>query len=229
LIGAYTGAPPLAWSGWRLRIPGGPAGGQYHGFLGPDSLGWRGVPGGPPPALPPSPWQDVWGGTALKEGQSLSDYVTRGPAEMRPRANASGGVNVVSAFQTQKTAGYAEAPGNYRGVGATPNFVACPEFDCSPIISRGPAPCFTPICGATNFVAQPAPPSGPGGTLVPYSAPPVSPAPSPTVSATPTSAATPADPITAWLGSSTIFPGVENLWLALGAGAAAYFLLKGRK
>jgi hypothetical protein len=37
---------------------------------------------------------------------------------MRPRANASGGANVIRAFQEDRTAGFAEAPGNYRALGA---------------------------------------------------------------------------------------------------------------
>ena len=54
------------------------------------------------------------------EGDSVSDYVYRGPAEMRPRPNASGGVNTVRAVQLERTAGFAVAPGNYRTLGAAP-------------------------------------------------------------------------------------------------------------
>jgi hypothetical protein len=126
-LAGYTCVPPFAWSGWRLRIPGGPVGGQYHGFIAADSHGW---PGGHDEISSPDhgslgdvdivsdPWNPVWGGTVLREGQQNSDHVFRTSAEMRPRPNASGGANVVHGFQRRRTAGFAEAPGNYRALGA---------------------------------------------------------------------------------------------------------------
>lgn len=98
----YTRAPFNAWAGWRLRVPGGPVGGQYHGYLG---------------GIQP---EEVWGGTALAEGETVSDHVYRSPGEVRPRANASGGTNVIHSYQTRRSAGYSEAPGNYRALGAAP-------------------------------------------------------------------------------------------------------------
>jgi hypothetical protein len=233
----YKEVPPFAWSGWRLSIPGGPVGGQYHGFIGPDSSasGWTPPGGTPAPANPPSPWDHIWGGVALKEGENRSDYVYRSSAEMRPRANASGGANVISAFQTRKTAGYAEAPGNYKGLGA---MVQIPSFYGN---GGGYEAMDVPAApGATSTVAQPPAPGGnPGGTLVNYSVPPVSPSPSPTVAAPanaylpanqtqPAAAAVPTGSISEWLTSSTIISGVENMWVAGAAALAAYFLLKGR-
>jgi hypothetical protein len=214
----YGVAPEFAWSGWRLRIPGEPPGGQYHGFIAPDSsqsweTGEGGWPGGrseiaehgqkrPSGAsLPPQggsskgPWDQAWGGTALKEGQTHSDYIYRGPAETRPRPNASGGVNVVHARQTRKSAGYAEAPGNYRGLG-----VVAVDGQLTPLRAIGPAYPFRspePLqvgpmwnipswgSGATSTVNQPPPPIQYPSYLVPYTAPPVSPQPSPTVAAGP--------------------------------------------
>jgi hypothetical protein len=146
----YRSAPDFAWSGWRYRIPGGPEGGQYHGFIAPDSTqSWEGGQGGWPggkseipegPQKRPSghsllpgqgsswgPWDHNWGGTSFGEGQTHSDHSTpgdhnvyRSPSEMRPRPNASGGVNVIFGHQDEATAGYAEAPGNYRGLGLVP-------------------------------------------------------------------------------------------------------------
>jgi len=281
MIGAYTKAPPMAWSGWRLRIPGGPEGGQYHGFIAADSLGWRGLPGGPPPATPPAPWDDVWGGTALAEGENRSDYVYRSSAEIRARANAFGRPNVLQALQTRRTAGYAVAPGNYKGLGSF-GVVACPQisFPACPSGSYRPAggpPCYTP--GATCVVSQPPPTSYPQPSPVvgapcpagetpdaagycsadernPYSLYlPVSPAPAPTVAMPTTCPATSPYPdgygncfpsaaaaqasaaalaaggsgITGWLSQSTLIPGVENLWIALGGGLAAVLLLRGRR
>lgn len=139
----YRTIPDLAFHGWRYRIPGGPEGGQYHGFIAPDSTqSWEGGQGGWPggrseipegPQKRPSghsilpgqgtskgPWAKEWGGTAFGEGQTHSDYVYRSPSEMRPRPNASGGQNVIFGSQDERTAGYAEAPGNYRSLGLVP-------------------------------------------------------------------------------------------------------------
>ena len=227
-IGAYSTAPSFAWSGWRLRPPGGPIGGQYHGYIASDDIvdgvGWPAGaaeiyrPGDPaglgavrrlgPPVHDPhrhfvgppihiqhldcdqawkeylaahpldcdalwkqyhaahfhdpdpwrdfrrlhancpadkwadflqshpdcddprravpalhglgasvGPWEKIWSGTALTEGQTHSDHVYRSPAEIRPRPNASGGVNVVHGHQTMRSAGFAVAPGNYKGIG----------------------------------------------------------------------------------------------------------------
>jgi hypothetical protein len=184
----YTPAPYLAWSGWRYRIPGGPTGGQYHGYIASDDIvdgvGWpaghdeiyRTVdnPAGLG-AFPWQPWDETWGGIPLKEGETVSDYVYRGPAEMRPRANASGGVHTVNAVQTQRSAGYAIAPGNYKGIGAMPARI-CPAWGCDgppswrklgPPIHGGPMP--VPWHGPIPFpgprpspiVPQPPPPPGP--------------------------------------------------------------------
>jgi hypothetical protein len=95
----YTKAPNFAWAGWRLRVPGGPVGGQYHGYLA---------------GIQP---EEFWGGIPLAEGETLSDHVYRSPGEVRPRANASGGANVIHSYQTLRTPGYAEAPGNYKELG----------------------------------------------------------------------------------------------------------------
>ena len=161
-LGAFMAAPPLAWSGWRLGIPGGPEGGQYHGFIAADSRGFRtsdlqeigpsapaGKPG-PPPGPSSGPWSPWWGGTALGEGDTVSDYVYRSSAELRPRPNASGGTNTVRALQEERTAGYAEAPGNYRALGAVavthvpltpqrielPGGKICPAWGCGEVPTR---------------------------------------------------------------------------------------------
>lgn len=122
----YAVAPALAFSGWRLSVPGEPDGGQYHGYIGPDSTnnGWPAgtdeIGNSSTPQLSGgslTPWDHLWSGIALREGQNLSDYVYRSPSEMRPRANASGGANVVRSFQRRRTPGAALAPGNYKALG----------------------------------------------------------------------------------------------------------------
>jgi hypothetical protein len=335
-VGAYRSTPFSAWSGWRLRVPGGPIGGQYHGFIAADSAGWpagrdeiyrtgydtTGL-GAVDPRDPrcvelhealqrereqieatrrhheqihdfiaahpecheregsetlalhglgdtTGPWDSNWGGTALHEGETMSDHVYRGPAEMRPRPNASGGAHIVRSLQTKRSAGFAVAPGNYRGIGYMPvdnlrypiwganppqwgavNTVRpCPAWGCGapPVrIFDGPTGVMTPAPGATNTVPQPPPYAGPGSpyTVPVWSAPPVSPTPSPTVAAGPQnflpssgltldqqSGAAGAAPATAgiseWLAASTVIPGVKNMWVAGGA-LAAILLMRGKR
>ena len=170
----YSIAPSLAWSGWRYRIPGGPIGGQYHGFIAPDDtvdgVGW---PAGHDEtfrpiddaaglgAFPWQGWDETWGGIPLREGETVSDYVYRGPAELRPRPNASGGVHTVRAAQTQRSAGYAVAPGNYRGIGAVQRdpLYFPPGTHPSPCPAWG---CYGPPPWLGWTVRQPPPPTAPG-------------------------------------------------------------------
>lgn len=233
----YSSSPDFAWSGWRYRIPGGPVGGQYHGFIGPDSAkSWQAGGGGWPfgpselsegPQIRPSghsqlpqqgtskgPWEKQWGGTAFREGQTHSDYVYRSPGETRPRPNASGGTNVIRGQQTQKAAGYSEAPGNYKALGAVPSGIPVGQsiavrrpYGLMPGESTGVArfpnggvdrwapmygPDYQPATtipnsstGATSTVLQPAPATQTPQYVVPWTTPPVSPAPAPTVAASP--------------------------------------------
>ncbi len=231
-LAGYTPSPDFAWSGWRLRIPGGPEGGQYHGFIGPDAdtgySGWNTeegseiagepdlhayvAPGNPFLGdLPREPWESEWGGTPLAEGETVSDHVFRSVGELRPRANASGGINTVYGYQTRRTAGFAESPGNMSVPGAQPRSSRyhrpCPPppknqtlgagFTVRAPISRGPARTAYGILGpgATAIVSQPtsAPPLMPtAGQNITAVNPvtgvgPLSPAPAPTVAVGPSS------------------------------------------
>jgi hypothetical protein len=38
-----------------------------------------------------------------------------------------------------------------------------------------------------------------------------------------------ASSVTSWFSQSTVISGVPNLWIALGAGAALFFMMKGKK
>lgn len=193
MIGSYSVAPSFAWAGWRLRVPGAPpgGGGQYHGYLASDDVvdgyGWPAGhaeiyrPSHPQEALGIYPWHHWdhgWHGTAYKEGETPSDMVFRGPAEVRPRPNASGGVNVVRAVQTMRTPGYAVAPGNYKALGAVPAMPPffhtapiCPAWGCgTPPWARGgwdgiyvPAPASP---APAPVVTQPPPPTGPTPTSI---------------------------------------------------------------
>jgi hypothetical protein len=309
-VHGYRSAGDFAWSGWRYRIPGGPEGGQYHGFIAPDSSqAWEGGQGGWPggrseiaegPQRRPSghsllpgqgssfgPWDNNWGGTAFTGGETHSDHgdhnVYRSPSEMRPRPNASGGVNVIFGHQEERTPGYAEAPGNYRSLGRFGMMIApetpyrimpiglprplppvrypvslipadnLPLPKPAPVVFTGPdmwrpLPIPSAGSGATNVVAQPPAFQSPGPVyMVPWTAPPVAPAPAPTVAASPadylpsqgqvidgltpgTPSAPSAQPasFTEWLSASTIIPGVANQWIALG-GIAAFLMLNSGK
>jgi hypothetical protein len=234
-VGSYAKAPPMAWAGWRLTLPGGPPGGQYHGYLGKVADDHACTCGGT--------CADCSGGTALREGDTVSDYVYRSPAEMRPRSNASGMFNTSSVEQ---------AP---HGLGAAGVVIdhAAPVFGIRtglpirayPVWGNGGQPerivnnYYYPT-GATNIVAQPPPPNGPGGTLVQSSPVPISPAPSPTVPVDPTSSMLPSQGLTlaqqsgapagidvmGWLtAQSTIFPSLQNWMLLAGAALAYKFLM----
>lgn len=213
-IGAYTTAPALAWAGWRLRIPGGPIGGQYHGYIAPDDVvdkyGW---PAGHSEIFRPMDnphnlgiypwhtWDAGWHGTPLEEGETVSDFVYRSPAEVRPRPNASGGVNVVRAVQQLRTPGYAVAPGNYKTLGsmgaANAPWTPMPVYACGGGLNDPCVPTGETI-GPTGQIMQTKAPKicpawGCGGPLrtvpIPWDGeayvPPVSPAPAPVVAQPP--------------------------------------------
>ena len=214
---AYRTAPPLAFPGYRLRVPGGPPGGQYHGYLGGAAEDF------PPNAFPVTPFRapgssldawaiENWGGNMLSEGVSNSDYVYRSSAEMRPRANASGGASVVDADQAEITPGFAESPGNYRALGRFARFGAFTS-QLQPGLRNSPGPGadfptyqlpnrvasvpsgsplnwpVNPATGATASTPQPPPPSSyaPVNTVQQWQpqGPQGSPAPSPSVPAYP--------------------------------------------
>lgn len=202
-IASYSTAPFNAWAGWRLRIAGGPAGGQFHGYVAADDLvddagGW---PQGHDEIFRPidsrqnlgiypwHPWDPKWRGSPLLEGQTVSDFVYRSPAELRPRPNASGGINVVRAVQLERTPGFAVAPGNYRTLGG---YLGAAEILPGPALrypltrpvssGGGPAVCPAWGCGTPPWMQGPltmsaSPAPAPSVNQPP---PPISPAPAPT-------------------------------------------------
>jgi hypothetical protein len=130
-------------------------GGQYHGYLAndggtlpleaDDSSPFAGLGGDSR-----SGWSQVWHGIPLREGENVSDYVYRSSAEVAPRPNASGGVNTVRALQTARSAGYAEAPGNYAYLGGHRESRVLP-----PGVRGLAAPIMSADSGAVNVVAVP--------------------------------------------------------------------------
>lgn len=234
MIRGYSKAE-MQWPGWRERIPGNPKHGvQQHGFVAAavDPRDWHATDPNTQGHGSEAPWDDTWGGSALGEGDTSSDYVYRSSAEMRPRANANGGANVIFAVQTRKSPGYAISPGSYKSLGAYLPLVMCPggggvdaAGNCAPI----PTMIQTLGPGATNTVAQTSPTAPAPVNVTGWTVPPASPQPAPTVSATPTTPASSTSAITDWLSQSTILPGVENLWIAGGALLAAFLLFHGGK
>lgn len=232
MIGAYQDVPAFAYPGWRLTVPGGPAGGHYKGFTHTQSAGTD---------IPP---QDQYE-QDREDGMSSHDAVHASPrnprgvyrssGEVPPRPNASGMAHSYRSFQTQRHPGQAVAPGSFpadfaesdedaflsrfaelHGLGFSraaidgeqfisplrsdmivrgPNVVWSGPPSVGPII-RGPIdypmpgpaqtwiPPLPPTSGATSVVNQPVAtpaPLPPSPSVPVYVAPPVSPAPAPTV------------------------------------------------
>ncbi len=110
MIGAYITVPAFAYSGWRLTIPGGPAGGHYKGFTHTESAGTD---------IPPEDQyeQDREDGISSHDAvhSSLRNPrgVYRSSAEVPPRPNASGAAMTYRGFQTERHAGTSVAPGSF--------------------------------------------------------------------------------------------------------------------
>ena len=109
-IGSYQKVAPFAYPGWRLTIPGQPAGGQYHGFVG-NKIASATVPAANTFRAKRSK------GIASHDAQSSSarhpDGVYRSSAE--PPPNPTAPVNTSWSGQVQQSQGSAEAPGSFTG------------------------------------------------------------------------------------------------------------------
>jgi hypothetical protein len=169
-------------------------------------------------------------------------HIYRAPGEVRPRATASGGENVIRLGAISPTLAYpvrSSAP-------------ACPAWECGATpteVVDGPAYYWPrPIFGATSLVSQP-PPSTGVSTLVPSPTPPsLAPTPSPTVAVAPAQTApslsqpgltldssgastttTPAvTDVGTWLSEQTLVSGFAN-WEVTGAALlVGLFLFRGR-
>jgi hypothetical protein len=222
-LSGYRPEPPLAFAGWRLRIPGAPRGGQYHGYLGNN----------------PSPHDFANPGT-------YDRGIFRSPGETPPKQNPNGNSNVFMERHSRRQAGYAMVPGAYSQLGSVSTLpISNIRYPISEIYRFCPGP--------TNWVSQPPPPPqpAPAPTVTDTSTPanmyrdaagnltsdwhnpyslylPLSPSPSPSVAAdtnpTPGAGQTPTSPgIAGWFSQSTW--GIPNWGLA----AVAAWLLLGRK
>lgn len=110
MISGYRAVQPFAYPGWRLTVPGGPAGGHYKGFTHTEATGTTILP------------QDDY---ELDRGDGMSSHdmvhasrrnprgVYRSSAEVPPRPNASGSAHVYRGLQTRHDPGDSVAPGSF--------------------------------------------------------------------------------------------------------------------
>jgi hypothetical protein len=201
-IGAYREGKNFAYPGWRLTVPGGPAGGHYKGFTHTQAAGTD--------LLPQDQYEQD-----REDGMSSHDLATASPlnprgvyrssAEVPPRPNASGAAMTYRGFQTARHAGTSVAPGSFPAdYFDTPEDQFIPEgshvhgmglimvygADGGGVHAIGPAPMQPvrylgpPTTGATSVVNQPQPtpvPLPPAQAVPVATAPPVSPTPAPIV------------------------------------------------
>jgi hypothetical protein len=110
MIGAYTETDHFAYPGWRLTVPGGPAGGHYKGFTHNYSTGTTIEPGDEYEA-------DRAAGASSHDAVHASPRNPRGiyrsSGEVPPRPNASGAAMTYRGFQTKRHAGTSIAPGSF--------------------------------------------------------------------------------------------------------------------
>lgn len=219
-LGGYADSPPPSFFGWRLRNGGQPEGGQYHNFLACHSDPYDSTA-----HLPSSP--------AVIAGAPQNRSVYRSPGEPDPKANGSGKANIV---RTRHPQYHGHLGASFDG-GPVRNPCGFPfRAYGSPIHSIWPfAGGSGP--GATATVPQPQPCyiPRPSPWVENWYAPPVSPAPAPTVAVgaacyLPSQGLSIAQQSTAstapasFLSCETIIPGVSNL-LVLAGGALAVFLI----
>jgi hypothetical protein len=110
MIAGYRDGRHFAYPGWRLRLPGGPAGGHYKGFTHTQAAGTDIPPGD-------NYEQDREDGMSSSDSvhASLSNPrgVYRSSGEVPPRPNASGSAHTFRSFQRQHHPGQAVAPGSF--------------------------------------------------------------------------------------------------------------------
>ena len=109
-VGAYIETDHFAYPGWRLTVPGGPAGGHYKGFTHNYSVGTSIEPGDEYEA-------DRSAGASSHDAVHATPRNPRGiyrsSGEVPPRPNASGSAHTYTGFQTARHAGTSVAPGSF--------------------------------------------------------------------------------------------------------------------
>lgn len=113
-LGAYRDGQAFAYPGWRLTVPGGPAGGHYKGFTHNYSGGTAiGTVADPNDEYELARAEGLAAHDPIHSHPNAPRGVYRGPAEVPPRANASGSAMTYRGFQTKRHAGTSVAPGSF--------------------------------------------------------------------------------------------------------------------
>lgn len=227
-LGSYRPAEPLAFNGWRLRVPGNPPGGQYHGYLGAaHGDGVYRSPGEIAPRMNANGGENLFrvqhsrrqAGYAVSPGA----YRALGTVPAVPVSNLR---NVCPAWGCDSPIW---GPVHFQGPGAT-SWIPQPM----PPVTPAPAPIVSNSnCPAGQFR------DSAGNCVSDWHNPyvlylPQSPSPSPSVatptSATPSAGQMPASSggITEWLSASSLITGFPN-WGLVAAGVGVLFLMKGRR
>jgi hypothetical protein len=137
MIGAYRDGRHFAYPGWRLTVPGGPAGGHYKGFTHTQAAGTDIPPGD-------NYEQDREDGMSSSDSVHASQRNPRGvyrsSGEVPPRPNASGSAHTYRGFQTRHHPGQAVAPGSFPA-----DFIESDEDDFLPM--RPNTVSTTPLAG----------------------------------------------------------------------------------
>ncbi len=110
MIGAYQSVDPFAYPGWRLTVPGGPAGGHYKGFTHSEASGTTILPGDD---YETDRGDGMSAHDAVHASQRNPRGIYRSSAEVPPRPNASGSAHTYRGFQTRRHAGTSVAPGSF--------------------------------------------------------------------------------------------------------------------
>lgn len=113
-LGAYRDSGAFAYPGWRLTVPGGPAGGHYKGFTHNYSEGTAiGTVADPNDDYELARAKGLAAHDPIHTHPNAPRGVYRSPAEVPPRANASGSAMTYRGFQTRRHAGTSVAPGSF--------------------------------------------------------------------------------------------------------------------
>lgn len=110
MLGAYQKVQDFAYPGWRLTVPGGPAGGHYKGFTHNLAAGT---------AMDPQDqyeWDRASGASshdAVHASPKNPRGVYRSSGEVPPRPNASGNAMTYRGMQTKRHAGTSISPGSF--------------------------------------------------------------------------------------------------------------------
>jgi hypothetical protein len=109
-IGAYQSVVDFAYPGWRLTVPGGPAGGHYKGFTHTEATGTTILPGDD---YETDRGDGMSSHDAVHASKRNPRGVYRSSGEVPPRPNASGAAHTYRGFQTRRHAGTSVAPGSF--------------------------------------------------------------------------------------------------------------------